>query len=130
MRRAAFAVYGLILLETLVWVALVPLAPTFARELSLSKVETGAILAAASFATLVVAFPIGVLADRVGARALTLGSAGLFTASCVGQGLAGDFWSLIVSRAAFGVALGVTWTAGVAWLADDAEAARARALGA
>src|SRR5437764_2928668 len=92
MRRTAFALYGLILLETVVWVALVPVAPTFARQLDLSKLETGAVLASASFATVVVSVPIGLLADRIGARALTIASAVVLTGSCVGQGLAADFW--------------------------------------
>jgi MFS family permease len=129
MRRTAFALYGLILLETVVWVALVPLAPTFARQLGLSKLETGAVLASASFATVVVSLPIGLLADRIGARALTIASAVVLTGSCVGQGLAADFWSLLVSRAAFGLAFGAVWTVGAAWLAETAHASRATALG-
>jgi len=129
-RRALLPLYGLILLETLVYVALIPLAPTFAEDLGLSKVETGALLAAGSFATIVVALPIGVLADRVGARALTTASAVLFTLSTLGQGLAGDFWSLLTARVAFGVAFGAVWTAGLAWLADGLHHSRATALGA
>src|SRR3989442_5898393 len=115
----------------MVWIGIVPLAPTFAERLSLSPVETGALLASASFATVVVAFPAGLLADRLGARAFTIGSAVVFTLSTVGQGLAGDFWTLLVARAAFGIAFGVAWTAGLAWLADSAPPQpRARALGA
>jgi len=57
-RRTALGLYALIFLETVVWVALVPLAPTYARALDLSKLETGAMLAAASFATLVVAVAV------------------------------------------------------------------------
>ena len=130
MRRTAYALYGLILLETVVWVALVPVAPTFARQLGLSKLEIGAVLASASFATVVVSVPIGVLADRIGARALTIASAVVLTGSCVGQGLASDFWSLIVSRAVFGLAFGAVWTVGAAWLAESADASPATALGA
>jgi len=55
MRRAVLPIYALFLLETLVWIAMVPLAPTFADEFGLSGVETGMILAAASLAALVVA---------------------------------------------------------------------------
>ena len=131
MRRAVLPLYALLLLETMVWIAIVPLAPTFAERLLLSPVETGALLASASFATVVVAFPAGLLADRLGARAFTIGSAVVFTLSTVGQGLAGDFWTLLVARAAFGIAFGVAWTAGLAWLADSAPPQpRARALGA
>ena len=44
MRRTLVPIYALVLLETLVWIAIVPLAPTFAAELHLSPVETGMIL--------------------------------------------------------------------------------------
>jgi len=131
MRRTVIPIYALILLETLVWIAIVPLAPTFADELDLSGVETGMILAAASLAALVVAFPLGVLADRLGARQVTIASALLFTVATLGQGLADEFWSLLAARAAFGVAFGALWGAGVAWLSDSlTDARRSGALGA
>lgn len=131
MRRTVLPIYALILLETLVWIALIPLAPTFASELSLSGVETGMLLASASFAALVVSFPLGVLADRLGARLVTISSAFLFTLSTVGQGLADDFWSLLVARGAFGVAFGALWGAGAAWLSDSlADRSRSGGLGA
>src|SRR5438094_360955 len=66
-RRAVLPLYALLLLETMVWIAIVPLAPTFAERLSLSPVETGALLASASFATVVVAFPAGLLLSGPGA---------------------------------------------------------------
>jgi MFS family permease len=131
MRRVVAPIYALILLETLVWIAMVPLAPTFADELGLSGVETGMILAAASLAALVVALPLGLLADRLGARPVTIASAFLFTAATLGQGLANEFWSLLLARGAFGVAFGALWGAGAAWLSDSLTAeARSGALAA
>jgi MFS family permease/SAM-dependent methyltransferase len=117
------------LLETMVWIAIVPLAPTFADELGLSGFETGAILASASLAALVVALPLGVLADRLGARRVTIASAVVFTLATLGQGVAGSFWSLLLTRGLFGVAFGALWAAGTAWLSDASpERSRARAL--
>lgn len=131
MRRSVAPIYALILLETLVWIAIVPLTPTFSATLGLRGVEAGMILAAASLAALFVSFPLGLLADRLGSREVTIASAALFTLSTVGQGLAGDFWSLLLARAAFGVAFGALWAAGAAWLADSlAEHRRAGGLGA
>ena len=124
MRRSVIPIYALILLETLVWIAMVPLAPTFADEFGLNGVETGMILAAASLAALVVAFPLGVLADRLGARRVTIVSAVLFTLATLGQGLASEFWTLLLARAAFGVAFGAVWGAGTAWLSDSLAAER------
>jgi MFS family permease len=131
MRRSVVPIYGLIFLETLVWIAIVPLAPTFADALDLSGVETGMILAAASLAALVVAFPLGLLADRLGARQVTIASAALFTMATFGQGLADEFWSLLLARAAFGIAFGALWGAGASWLSDSlTESSRAGALAA
>jgi MFS family permease len=131
MRRTVAPIYALILLETLVWIAMVPLAPTFADELGLSDFETGAILAASSLAALVVAFPLGLLADRLGGRRVTIASAVLFTLATFGQGVADHFWSLLLARGAFGVAFGALWGAGAAWLSDSfSEDRRPSALGA
>jgi MFS family permease len=131
MRRTVAPIYLLIYLETLVWIALVPLAPTFADELGLSGVETGMILAGSSLAALVVAFPLGLLADRLGARQVTIASACLFTVATFGQGLADEFWTLLLARLAFGVAFGALWGAGASWLSDSLdEGTRAGALGA
>ena len=131
MRRTVAPIYALILLETFVWIAIVPLAPTFADELRLSGVETGMVLAAASLAALVVALPLGLIADRLGARRVTIASACVFTLATLGQGLADQFWSLLLARAAFGVAFGALWGAGAAWLSDSLpDARRPRALAA
>jgi MFS family permease len=131
MRRTVVPIYGLFLLETLVWIAIIPLAPTFADEFSLSGVETGMILAASSLAALVVALPLGVLADRFGARRVTIASACLFTLATLGQGLAAEFWSLLAARTAFGVAFGALWGAGASWLSNSlSDERRAGALAA
>ncbi|MDQ3085723.1 MAG: MFS transporter, partial [Actinomycetota bacterium] len=131
MRRTVAPIYALILLETLVWIAIIPLAPTFAGELGLSGVETGMVLAAASLTALVVALPLGLIADRLGARHVTIASACVFTLATLGQGLADEFWSLLLARGAFGVAFGALWGAGTAWLSDSlTDDQRPRALGA
>jgi MFS family permease len=131
MRRSVVPIYALILLETIVWIAIVPLAPTYASDLRLSGLETGMILAAASLAALVVALPLGLLADRLGSRRVTIASACVFTLATLGQGLAGEFWSLLLARGAFGVAFGALWGAGTAWLSDSlTDDRRAGALGA
>jgi len=119
MRRTVAPIYALFLLETLVWIAIIPLAPTFADEFALSGVETGMILASSSLAALVVALPLGVLADRFGARKVTIASACLFTLATLGQGLADEFSTLLAARLAFGVAFGALWGAGASWLSDS-----------
>ncbi len=98
--------------------AIVPVAPSFASRFALSEVEVGAVLASAGLTTLLVSLPIGLVSDRIGTRALLRCSAVVVAVSTLGQGLAFDFWSLLVARAGFGAALGTIWTAGLAWIAD------------
>src|SRR6266542_2122117 len=68
LRRAALPFYALIFLTEVVWMAIVPVAPIYAEKLSLSKVETGTVLAAAGTATLLISLPIGLLGARAGPR--------------------------------------------------------------
>ena len=122
--RRLLPIYALIFLAEILLQALIPLTPTFTDRFALSKVEAGALLAAASLSSVVVSIPVGLLADRIGARRVTIAAALLLAVSAIGQGLAGGFWLLLVSRASFGVAFGMIWTAGLAWLSDSTPAAR------
>ncbi len=123
-------VYALIFTAGMVQSALAPLGPVYAAELQLTRVQVGALFAASSVAIVVVALPIGMVTDRLGARRLTVAAAVLVGLSALGQGLARDFWLLLASRAAFGVAFGAVWTAGLAFLAEGGAAGRRSALGA
>src|SRR5262249_12713717 len=89
-------VYSLILLQTLACIAIVPLVPALAGEFGLRGFESGMILSAASCAVLVVAFPLALLVDRLGARRVTIAAACIFTLATLGQGLANEFWTLLV----------------------------------
>ena len=129
MPRLALLIYAVLLLGETLWSSLVPLVPTYAARYDLSSTESGVLVAAASVTILVVSLPAGLLADRVGARRLTVASAALVAAAGAAQGLAPGFLGLIVARAAFGVGFGGLWSAGVALLAEAVPAERrARAL--
>jgi MFS family permease len=107
------------------------LLPFIRDTFALSNTQAGFAVTAYTIASGVTNAPFGLLADRVGARSVTIASAGLFTLATLGQGLADAFWSLVLARVAFGVAFGALWTAGLAWLADSTPARpRASALGA
>jgi MFS family permease len=122
MRRLRFSIYALVFLEEVAWLAIVPVAPSYAEKFALSKFEIGAVLASAGFTTLLSSVPAGVVADRLGARAVTVASGCLLALSGLGQGFATDFWSLLAARCLVGFALGGIWTAGVAWLSDAGPA--------
>ena len=122
--RRLLPIYALIFVAEVLLQSLFPLTPTFTEQFSLSKVEAGVLLGAASLAAVIVSIPFGLLADRIGARRVTVASALLLGAAAVGQGLAGSFWFLVASRASFGIAFGMIWTAGLAWLSDASPPAR------
>jgi MFS family permease len=131
MRRLVVSVYALLFFDEILLLGIVPLAPTFKDEYGLSETEAGLLLASASIATVLVAIPAGVLADRVGARRLTLAGVCVLAAGALGQGLADSFWVLLAARFVFGAGSAVLWTAGTAWLSDSVPAnRRSAALGA
>jgi len=129
-RGLAALLYALVLLAQLAQTALVPLLPRIAAVHHLSAATTAALIAAPGAATLAVALPAGVVADRLGARRVTLAAAALMTVGVLAQGAPGLGW-LLAGRFAFGLAYGVVWTTAVAWIAqseaDGAGAARRQA---
>ncbi len=110
--------------------AIIPIIPLYSDQLDLSKVQAGALLSASALAVTVSAIPAGVLADRVGARRVTIAAAFLLTISAVLQAVAGSFETVMAARMLFGVASAFVWTAGLSWLSDlSTEKSRAAALG-
>jgi len=126
-RAFRLLMYGLILASAAAQFALVPVMPVYARQLGLSGLQQGLLLGATGLATLAVSVPAGTLADRFGARRITLAAGLLMAAATLGQALAGSFPALFAARLAFGAGYGVLWTAGLCWLA--AAAGGPRALG-
>jgi MFS family permease len=94
---------------------IVPLLPHFASHYHLSASESALVLALPGLTMLLVSVPAGVLADRFGPRRVTLASGLLLAIAGVLQALP-SLTALVCGRVLFGVAFGVLWTAGVAWL--------------
>ncbi len=116
-------VYALFLACGIAQSAIVPLLPHLAERYGLTDSETALLLAVPGLATLAVSVPAGMAADRYGARRVTLAAGMLLCLSCVAQ--AGQSLALLMAgRVAFGIAFGVVWTTGVAWIAElDADTA-------
>jgi hypothetical protein len=96
---------ALILVSAAAQFALVPVMPVYAHRLGLSGFEQGMVLGATGLATLVVSVPAGTLADRFGARRITLAAGLLMAAATAAQALAGGFPALLAARLAFGAGL-------------------------
>ncbi len=114
-------VYGLFLVAGVAQAAIVPLLPRMSAHFALSAAQTALLLALPGLATLAVSVPSGIAADRVGARRVSLGAGALLCLACAAQALP-SLAALLVGRIVFGVAFGVVWTSGMAWLADLDEA--------
>jgi MFS family permease len=113
-------IYGLILVSSAAQFALVPVMPVYAHRLGLSGFQQGLVLGATGLATLAVSVPAGRLADRLGARRITLAAGLLMAAATAAQACAGSFPALLAARLAFGAGYGIVWTAGLCWLVEVA----------
>jgi predicted MFS family arabinose efflux permease len=117
-------IYGLIFTQGTVWTAFFALAPSYRDGLDLSRFELGAVSASFGVATVLSGLPLGALADRVEARAVTIASGILLTLASLGHALAFDFWSLLVARSTYAVAVVLIWAAATTWLGQRLEPAR------
>lgn len=110
-------VYALFLVCGIAQSVIVPLLPHLQTRYGLSDSATALLLALPGLATLAVSVPAGLAADRWGARSVTLAAAALLAISCVAQA-SDSLWLLFAGRIAFGLAFGVVWTTGVAWVGE------------
>lgn len=122
-RLAGAAVATTLLVDILFFVsglnqtAIVPLLPRMSAAFGLDASASAFVLALPAIATLAVSMPVGMLADRFGARRVTLVSGVLLVAGCMLE-CGGSFGALLAGRAVYGVSFGMLWTAGAAWLAE------------
>ena len=123
-RRLIALVCVLVVFDLTLWSAVVPLLPHYRHELGLSTLQTAWMLASFSLAVIVVAVPIGHLADRVGARLVTAVGTLLLAGATAGLALASSFPELIVARLLQGAADAAVWGAGLAWVAARAPVER------
>ena len=120
-RRLTAVISALIFLDMITWLAAIPLIPVWQDEFALSDDQAGVVLAIYSLTVLLFAIPTGYLADRVGARRLTLIGAGLFVVAAPAIAFVGSFEALLAVRVFQGVCSAVTWSAGLAWLTAAVE---------
>jgi MFS family permease len=116
-KKLLWSIYGLFFVAGIAQAAIVPLLPRLSSEYSLTASETGLLLALPGLATLAVSVPAGFAADRLGARRCTLLAGVVLGVSCLAEA-APALPALLAGRLLFGVAYGVLWTTGVAWLAE------------
>ena len=118
MRPSASVVKPILFVDLALLFAIVPLLPAYQSRFDLSKAQVGVVVAAYSAAVLVAAVPVGRVADRVGARRMSLIGIWLLAVSTLGFALAGGFWTLVIARAGQGLSSSISWSAGLSWLSS------------
>jgi MFS family permease len=127
--RLTVLICALLFLDIALWLSAVPLLPRWKHDLGLTKREAGIVLGAYSFSVLVASLPLGRIADRVGAKRVTVAAGVLFALAAPTLGFANAFWQLVPIRIAQGLFSATTWTAGIAWIvASVPPDRRARSL--
>lgn len=124
MTRGFWLANAVILLDEVLYLAIIPLLPDYAERFDLSKAETGFLYAAYPILVLVSSVPAGLLSERVGARAMLLTGSGLLVAATASFAYAETAWQLWLTRALQGLTAGLVATAGMALIAGSAATAR------
>jgi len=109
--------------------AIVPLLPELSRLDHFGGAVSGFLIAAPGLATLAVSAPAGLIADRIGAKQVTVAATVLLAAGATVQALL-SIPALVVGRLAFGLAYGIVWTTATAWLAASDDRSGTASLGA
>ncbi|MSO47527.1 MAG: MFS transporter [Thermoleophilia bacterium] len=131
MRRLFFAVSATMFVDSLLYLAIVPLLPWYADEFDLSKVGAGLLLASYPVAFLLVTTPAGWLAGRYGPRRVVMVGTTFFLAATALFALAQTGELIILARLLQGVGGGIGWAAAMAWLTGNVvPERRSRAIGA
>jgi len=115
-RRLLLLVAVLVAVDTMLYAALTPLLPHFAREFGLSKGQAGVLVAAYAAGALVFGLPGGVAAVRLGARRAVLIGLTLMGLASLGFAFVGSFWGLFAARFVQGAGSAFTWAGALAWL--------------
>jgi MFS family permease len=116
MRRLVLLVSAIVAVDTMFFAVLTPLLPHLAHRFRLSKGEAGVLVATYAAGALAAAVPGGIFTTRVGPKAAVLGGLTLMSCSSVGFALAGDAWTLGLSRLLQGIGSAFSWAGALAWL--------------
>jgi MFS family permease len=115
-RRLFVLVSVVVAVDTLFFTALTPLLPHFADKYDLSKAGAGLFISTYAAGTLFGAIPAGLATTRLGPKRTVLAGLTLMTAASLGFALAGDVWTLSVSRLFQGIGSSCSWAGGLAWV--------------
>jgi MFS transporter, DHA1 family, solute carrier family 18 (vesicular amine transporter), member 1/2 len=123
-RRITVAVGLAMFVDAALYLAVLPLLPTYADRYGMSTLGAAVLVAAYPAATPAVSLAAIVLVPRIGGRRISLVSAALMLAATITFALAPSAAVLIAARFLQGVASGSIWTASMAWVTHNAPPGR------
>ena len=115
-RRLVLLVSAIVLVDTMLYAALVPLLPHYADEFGLGKAGSGLLVAAYAAGALLGALPGGFAAARFGPRRAVLTGLAAMTVASIAFGFAGDAVTLGITRLLQGAGSALSWAGALAWL--------------
>jgi MFS family permease len=115
-RRLRLLTSAIVVADTMLYAALVPLLPHYKEELGLSKAGAGLVVAAFAAGTMVASIPGGVVASRFGPRRAVVFGLLLMSLSSIGFAFADSAAALGVARFAQGVGSALSWAGALSWL--------------
>jgi MFS family permease len=127
-RRLLVLVSVVVAVDTLFFTALTPLLPHFAEKYGFSKAGAGVFISTYAAGTLLGAIPAGLATIRLGPKRTVLVGLALMTVASFGFALAGDVWTLSVSRLFQGIGSSFSWAGGLAWVIASTPRERRGAL--
>ncbi len=104
------------------------IAPSLITEWGVSKPALAPVLSAALFGLAAGAMFSGPLADRLGRKAVLVGSVAVFAVACLASGFSPDIWTLAVLRFITGVGLGAAMPNAVTLMSEYCPDARRATL--
>lgn len=124
MRRLLLLVCVIVFVDAMLFGALTPLVPGYAREFDLSKTGAGLLVAAFGAGALLGGLPGGLLAARFGPKRAVVGGLLLLALASFAFAFAESAWSLGAARFVQGLSSTMTWAGALAWVAMAAPRSR------
>lgn len=129
-RRLVLLLSGSAIIQGVAFSFLAPILPRVQTEAGLSKGQLGLLVGSFAIGQGLAAFPVALMARRVGVRRITVSGLAVLGVTTMMFGVAGGFALLLVVRLAQGLGSGLCFAAGFAWFAGTSlRQHRARAIG-
>lgn len=106
----------MVFVDAMLYGVLAPLVPGYADDFDLSKTGAGLLVAAFGTGAFAGGIPGGIAAQRLGPKRTVLLGLALLAFASLAFAIAGDPWTLGISRFAQGVSSSTTWAGALAWL--------------